>query len=111
MWRGDVKSNQPRGSRIVRRAAILGLLLALRPAAMTLAAPPLPPAEVRERRWIKEEQPLWREALALPQAALGVVTWPLKQTLFWAERVELHRRVAGFVLDPVPHPGTRERHR
>jgi hypothetical protein len=67
------------------------------------AAPPLPAEDVREQRWTKEETPLWREALALPQTVLLVAAWPLKQVLFWAERVDLPDRLADFVLYPVHH--------
>lgn len=70
--RDSVESSRATSTGNAPRAAILVLLLSC-----SLAT-----EEVRERRWIKEEQPLWREALALPQAALGVVTWPLKQALF-----------------------------
>jgi hypothetical protein len=107
----ETESNQPIGSRVALRAAILGLLLLWSLAAVTFAAPPLAPEEVRERRWIKEDQPLWRETLALPQTALDVVAWPLKQALFWAERVDLPRRVADCVLYPVHHLGPDEERR
>ena len=54
---------------------------------------------------------LWREALALPKAALGVAAWPLKQALVWAERVDLPHRLADFVLYPVHHLGPQEERR
>ena len=93
------------------RTAILLLVWACLAAAVASAAPPLAAEEVREQRWIKEETPLWRSALALPQAALLVVAWPLKHALFWAERVDLPRRLADFVLYPVHHLGAQEERR
>jgi hypothetical protein len=72
----------------------LGVLFtigALAPAA--LADPPLPAREVRERRLVREERPLWREALALPNRVLLLLAWPLEHTLFWAEDARLHNRV------------------
>jgi hypothetical protein len=62
---------------------------------------PLPAAEVRERRLIREETPLWRQVLALPADAFLLVTWPLKHALFWAESVRLDRRIGDVVLYPV----------
>jgi len=72
----------------------LGVLLAigaLAPAA--LADAPLPAAEVRARRLVREERPLWREALALPNQVLLLLAWPLEHALFWAEDARLHNRV------------------
>ncbi len=71
-----VESSKPTGTGGAVRAAILTLVLSRLLAAVTSAAPPLAAKEVREQRWMKEETPLWREALALPQTALGVVAWP-----------------------------------
>ena len=45
----------------------------------SLADAPLAPDEVRERRLLREERPLWREALALPYDAALVLAWPLKR--------------------------------
>jgi hypothetical protein len=87
------------------------LMLSWLLAAVTSAAPPLAAEEVREQRWVKEETPLWREALALPQTTLRVVAWPLKQALFWAERVDLPHRFADFVLYPVHHLRPQEERR
>jgi hypothetical protein len=106
--RDSVESGRPTGTGATARAAILVLLLSWSLAAVTSAAPPLAAEKVREQRWMKEEAPLWREALALPQTALRVVAWPLKQALFWAERVELPHRLADFVLYPVHHLGSKE---
>jgi hypothetical protein len=72
---------------------------ALAPAAR--ADPPLPPREVEERRLVREERPLWREALALPNDALLLLAWPLEQALVWAEGVHLDDRVSDFVRFPI----------
>jgi hypothetical protein len=101
--RDSVESSRATGTGGAVRAAILALVVSWSFAAVTFAAPPLAAAEVREQRLTKEETPLWREALALPQMVLGVVAWPLKQALFWAERVDLPHRLADFVLYPVHH--------
>jgi hypothetical protein len=106
-----VEQNKPISMGAAPRAAILVLLLSWSLPAVASAAPPLAAEDVRERRWIKEEPPLWREALALPKAALGVAAWPLKQALVWAERVELPHRLADFVLYPVHHLGPQEERR
>ena len=63
----------------------------------SLADAPLAPDEVRERRLLREERPLWREALALPYDAALVLAWPLKRTLFWAEQIHLDDRIANLV--------------
>ena len=65
------------------------------------AAPPLPPNEVRERRLVREEWPLWRAALALPNQIVLLAAWPLKQALIWAEAARLDERIADVVLRPV----------
>ncbi len=65
------------------------------------AAPPLPPNEVRERRLVREEWPLWRAALALPNQIVLLAAWPLKQALIWAEAARLDERIADVVLWPV----------
>jgi hypothetical protein len=105
--RDSVESIRATGAGGAVRAAIL-LLVSCLFAAVTSAAPPLAAEAVHEQRWMKEETPLWREALALPQTALRVVAWPLKQALFWAERVDLPHRLADFVLYPVHHLGSKE---
>ena len=66
----------------------------------SLADAPLAPGEVRERRLLGEQRPLWREALALPYDALLVLAWPLKRTLFWAEEVHLDDRITNLVRFP-----------
>jgi hypothetical protein len=106
--RERVKSSRPTGTGGAVRAAILVLVLCRSLGATTSAAPPLPAEDVREQRWTKEEEPLWREALALPQTALLVAAWPLKQVLFWAECVNFPARLADFVLYPVRHLGSKE---
>jgi hypothetical protein len=63
--------------------------------------PPLPAKEVRERRLIREERPLWREALALPNRVVLLAAWPLEQALIWGEEAQLHNRIADVVLWPV----------
>jgi hypothetical protein len=106
--RDSVELSRPSGTGSAVRAALLVLVLSWLFAAVTSAAPPLAAEEVREQRWTKEETPLWREALALPQTALAVVAWPLKQALFWAERVDLPHRLGDLVLYPVHHLGSKE---
>ncbi|HSD11911.1 MAG TPA: hypothetical protein VLF14_13035 [Candidatus Binatia bacterium] len=103
-----MEQNRSIGTRAAARAAILVLLLSWSFASVASPAPPLAAEEVRERRWIKEETPLWREALALPKAALGVAVWPLKQAFFCVERVNLPHRLADFVLYPFHHFGRQE---
>ena len=73
------------------------LLVAASPAS---ASAPLEPSEVRERRVLREDRPLWREALALPYDALLVLTWPLKQALLWGERAQLDDRIEDVVMWP-----------
>jgi hypothetical protein len=106
--RDSVESSRATAAGGAVRTAILLLVLACRAAAVASAAPPLAAEEVREQRWMKEETPLWRSALALPQAALLVVAWPLKHALFWAERVDLPQRVADCVLYPVHNLGSKD---
>jgi hypothetical protein len=80
----------------------LGVLFTIGALAPTaLADPPLPPAEVRARRLVREERPLWREALALPSDALLLLAWPLEKGLMWAEGVHLDDRLEDFVLFPI----------
>jgi hypothetical protein len=61
---------------------------------------PMPPNEVRAERRIREERPLWREALALPDDVLLLAAWPLKQALFWAEAHHLDDRIGDFFSAP-----------
>jgi len=63
----------------------------------SLADAPLAPGEVRERRLVRAERPLWREVLALPYDAALLLAWPLKRTLFWAEQIHLDDRIANLV--------------
>ena len=63
----------------------------------SLADTPLAPDEVRERRLVRAERPLWREVLALPYDAALLLAWPLKRTLFWAEETHLDDRIANLV--------------
>jgi hypothetical protein len=65
------------------------------------ADPPLPADEVRDRRLMQEERPLWREALALPNDVLLLLSWPVEQLLCWGERVRLGTRVHDVVLGPI----------
>ena len=86
--------------RIGSAAAIVLLLLGSMAAPAEQAA--LPSAdEVRERRLYREENPLWRRAFALPADALRLGFWPLQQTLFWVERVNLPERIVDAVMFPV----------
>lgn len=62
------------------------------------ASVPMSPQEVRAQRRIREDRPLWRSLLAFPDDALHVIFWPIRQGLFWAERVDLPDRVE-HVLD------------
>ena len=66
----------------------------------SLADAPLAPDEVRERRLVRAERPLWREALALPYDAALLLAWPLKRTLFWAEETHLDDRITNLVRFP-----------
>jgi hypothetical protein len=94
-----------------RRTAVitvLFMLLSLARAVLADSDAPLPPDEMRERRLVREERPLWQEVLALPDDALLLLGWPLKHTLFWAERINLPDRIADFWLYPVHHLGTKE---
>jgi hypothetical protein len=68
---------------------------------VTFADPPLPADEVRNRRLVHEERPLWREALAFPNDVLLVLSWPIEQLLCWAERARLGTRVQDVVLTPI----------
>jgi hypothetical protein len=92
-----------------REAPRRRLLLAAWTAAslLTTAAPiaragaPLEPREVREQRLVREDHPLWREALGLPNDLLLLVAWPLKKTLIWAEAKQLDDRIRDVVLWPI----------
>jgi hypothetical protein len=59
------------------------------------------PCEIRERRVMREERPLWRRVLALPADVLEVAFWPLRQTLFWMERDDIPDRVRDAALLPI----------
>jgi len=89
---------------VLRRRRIWVPLAALVVAALariSSADPPLPADEVRDRRLVHEERPLWREALALPNDTLLFLSWPMEQLLCWAERVRLGTRVQDVVLAPI----------
>ena len=75
---------------------------------VAFADPPLAADEVRHRRWVHDEHPLWREALALPNDALLLLSWPVEQLLCWAERLRLGTRVHDVVLAPTRSPESRE---
>jgi hypothetical protein len=97
----------PANARRARRAAwaspgCVALSLAACLAVAPLArADDLPSAdELRERRLFREERPLWRKILAAPAGVPIVLTWPLKQMLFWAERVDLPDRISDAVRAP-----------
>ena len=78
------------------------VLFAIGSMAATAEQAALPSAdEVRERRLFREEDPLWRRAFALPADALRLSFWPLQQTLFWVERINLPERIADAVMFPV----------
>ena len=63
---------------------------------------------MRAERVIHEERPLWRRALALPDDALLVAAWPLKQALFWAEANHLDDRIGDFFCAPFRRRGGAE---
>lgn len=71
--------------------------------------PPLPADEVRERRLVREERPLWREALALPNDVVVLLSWPIEELLCWAERVRLETRVRDVVLTPISRQESEDR--
>jgi hypothetical protein len=73
------------------------------------ADPPLSADEVRDRRLVQEERPLWREALAFPDDVLLLLSWPVEQFLCWAERVRLGTRVQDVVLAPIRSEERQER--
>jgi hypothetical protein len=106
--RDSVESSRATAAGGAVRAAILLLVFFCLSAAVASAAQPLAAEEVREQRWMKEETPLWRSVLALPQAALLVIAWPIKHALFWAERVDLPQRLAVCVLYPVHRLGSKD---
>jgi hypothetical protein len=58
---------------------------------------------------VHDERPLWREALALPNDALLLLSWPVEQLLCWAERVQLGTRVQDVVLAPIRSQEGQER--
>lgn len=82
------------------RGVVLSLWLIAHATPLT-AAPILEPEEIRERRLIRAERPLWRRALAAPNDLVTILTWPLKHALFWAEDVHLDRRIRDVVMFPV----------
>jgi len=87
-----------------RRRRIFASLAALAVGVLphvTFADAPLPADEVHDRRLVHDERPLWREALALPNDALLLLSWPIEQLLCWAERVRLGTRVQDVVLAPI----------
>jgi hypothetical protein len=67
---------------------------------LAFADPPLSADEVRDRRFMHEERPLWRELLALPDDVLLLLSGPVEQLFCWAERVRLGTRVHDVVLAP-----------
>jgi len=86
-------------SLIAAIATMVVLLLA------SAAAPdegaPLPPDEVRARRFYREEDPLWRRALMVPADLLELTAWPLRQTLFWMERHDVPEQIEDAVMFPI----------
>ena len=84
----------------MRSAAPMTAALVLTFSAPVFADPPLPPDEVRAERRIREDRPLWREALALPDDVLLLLAWPLKHALFWAEGARVDRRVGALFVNP-----------
>lgn len=64
------------------------------------ASTAMTPEDVRAARRIREERPLWRSALALPETALRILLWPLEQSVYWAERVDLPDRVEQVIGAP-----------
>ena len=93
-----------RGKVRIHRAAVTAATLAFVAlssfSAPAFADPPLSPDEVRAERRIREDRPLWREALALPDDLLLMLAWPLKHALFWAEGERLDRRVGDLFVNP-----------
>jgi hypothetical protein len=81
--------------------ALLAALVLAVPFNAARGDPPLPPEEVRDRRLVREERPLWREPLAFPNDVVLLLSWPLEQLLCWAERVRLGTRVRDVVLAPI----------
>ena len=84
-----------------RLAALLAALALGVPLNTARGDPPLAAEEVRDRRLVREERPLWREALELPNDVVLLLSWPLEQLLCWAERVRLDTRVRDVVLAPI----------
>jgi hypothetical protein len=85
----------------VRCAALLALLAVGSLPSFARGDPPLPADEARDRRLVRAERPLWRQALALPNDVVLLLVWPIKQLLCWAEHVRLDARVRDVVLAPI----------
>jgi hypothetical protein len=83
---------------IAALACLLGLSCATRVSAVETGARPT--QEVRAERYFREEHPLWQRALALPADVLAATAWPLRQTLFWMERIDLPERIEDAVMAP-----------
>jgi hypothetical protein len=99
--RPSVVARVPRRSERVLCAALFAVLTVVGLPTTARGDPPLAADEVRDRRLMREERPLWREALALPNEALLLVAWPLRQFLCWAEDVRLATRVRDVALAPI----------
>jgi len=86
------------------RTAIAALAWLLLGSHVSLAEPSasVPSAEeVRAQRFFRGDEPLWRRALGLPADVLLLTAWPLQQTLFWMERIDLPDRIEDGVTYPV----------
>jgi hypothetical protein len=77
------------------------MILSIGLCARAFAEAPLEADAVRQQRRIREQQPLWRSVLALPNEAVGLVAWPIKHALFFAEAVNLPGRMRDTVLFPI----------
>src|SRR5262245_32268136 len=107
-----LRSARREPKRVLRRWRFLVPLAALAVGTLPRVAgadPPLSADEVRERRLVQEERPLWREALAFPDDVLLLLSWPVEQVLCWAERVRLGTRVQDVVLAPIRSEERQER--
>lgn len=90
-----------------RNAATVALLAV---ATGAFGSTPMAPDEVRAERRIREDRPLWRSALALPDTLVQVLLWPLEQSFYWAERVDLPDRIEHVIGAPFrSEPSIEER--
>jgi hypothetical protein len=107
----DMPKRKPVLSQPMVASAATALLLALLSTAILASLPRncgaaepgdvASPAEVRARRLFREEDPIWRRMLALPADFLELTFWPLRETLFWMERIDLPGRLKQVVVHPT----------